>query len=413
MEPTNPIIATRGENYNHYACRAATLTPFLIPPQESNIEVQLLGKDVGESSPGQNWTVRPFSVSRPGPVAADGAPKHLRSSCPQKLPHPKGSQEDRAEGGVLGTVAKQTLLPWLRPHRAPDSPLRPQRAKTGGSSRWPGAEARAGSRGAERVPRANEEDAGPLRPPVPLAMLTLTFPLSVPQMLWTILLTASLSAQNGRAGDLPCGARCAHLAQNPEDGEAAAGLAETQQHSQWDNPICTEGVVSVSRGERAVMACNISNPFLSVAIYLSSHGKSFEPVFSMRPPGCFCQGGWRLQVQGSMAQLVIDDVSHTQAGCYRWYLQGLQRNIRVTTLNVSGAESQDLKVDARSSHIPAVGPETPCPPKARDQFRVAPVVVSIIAGLIFLVVIVLSCTRGRVPLPSPCRKCSGPQTRCL
>lgn len=107
-------------------------------------------------------------------------------------------------------------------------------------------------------------------------------------------------------------------------------------HTEWDNPICTEGVVSVSRGERAVMACNISNPFLSVAIYLSSHGKSFKPVFSMRPPGCFCQGGWRLQVQGGMAQLVIDDVSHSQAGCYRWHLQGLQRNIGVTTLNVSG-----------------------------------------------------------------------------
>lgn len=269
------------------------------------------------------------------------------------------------------------------------------------------------TRHAERVPRADEEDAGPLRPPVLLAMLTSTFPLSVPQMLRTILLTASLSAQNGRAGDLPCRAGCAHLAQNPGDGEAAAGLAETQQHSQWDNPICTEGVVSVSRGERAVMACNISNPFLSVAIYLSSHGKSFEPVFSMRPPGCFCQGGWRLQVQGSMAQLVIDDVNHTQAGCYRWYLQGLQRNIRVTTLNVSGAESQDLKVRGSPLFTHARSPETPCPPKAGDQFRVAPVVISIIAGLTFLVVIVLSCTRGRVPLPSPRRKCSGPQTRCL
>ncbi|XP_027968503.1 secreted and transmembrane protein 1 isoform X2 [Eumetopias jubatus] len=307
------------------------------------------------------------------------------------------------------------------------------------------------ARSKERVPRADEEDAGPLRPPVPLAMLTSTFPLSVPQMLRTILLTASLSAQNGRAGDLPCRAGCAHLAQNPGDGEAAAGLAETQQHSQWDNPICTEGVVSVSRGERAVMACNISNPFLSVAIYLSSHGKSFEPVFSMRPPGCFCQGGWRLQVQGSMAQLVIDDVNHTQAGCYRWYLQGLQRNIRVTTLNVSGTTppTQFLSCGVAENGAPSLarpgegtqralcgllvpwshltpgltcirgrvprpeGPETPCPPKAGDQFRVAPVVISIIAGLIFLVVIVLSCTRGRVPLPSPGRKCSGPQTRCL
>ncbi|KAF3817124.1 hypothetical protein GH733_011524 [Mirounga leonina] len=191
-------------------------------------------------------------------------------------------------------------------------------------------------------------------------MPTLTCSLSVPQMLWTILLAASLSAQNGK----------------------------------WDNPICTEGVVSVSRGERAVMACNISNPFLSVAIYLSSHGKNFKPIFSMRPTGCFCQGGWRLQVQGSVAQLVINDASHTQAGSYKWYLQGLQRNIRVTTLNVSG-------------------PETPCPSKAGDQFRVAPVVISIIASLVFLVVIGLVYTRGRVPLPYSRQKCSGPQERWL
>ncbi|XP_030891658.1 secreted and transmembrane protein 1 isoform X2 [Leptonychotes weddellii] len=218
-------------------------------------------------------------------------------------------------------------------------------------------------------------------------MPTLTCPLSVPQMLRTILLAASLSAQNGRAGDLPCGSGCAHLAQDPGDGEAAAGPAETQPHSQWDNPICTEGVVSVSRGERAVMACNISNPFLSVTIYLSSHGKNFKPIFSMRPTGCFCQGGWRLQVQGSVAQLVINDASHTQAGSYRWHLQGLQRNIKVTTLNVSGAESQDLKVRGRPLFTHPYSPETPRPSKARDQFRVAPVVIGIIASLVFLVVI--------------------------
>ncbi|XP_030891659.1 secreted and transmembrane protein 1 isoform X3 [Leptonychotes weddellii] len=240
-------------------------------------------------------------------------------------------------------------------------------------------------------------------------MPTLTCPLSVPQMLRTILLAASLSAQNGRAGDLPCGSGCAHLAQDPGDGEAAAGPAETQPHSQWDNPICTEGVVSVSRGERAVMACNISNPFLSVTIYLSSHGKNFKPIFSMRPTGCFCQGGWRLQVQGSVAQLVINDASHTQAGSYRWHLQGLQRNIKVTTLNVSGAESQDLKVRGRPLFTHPYSPETPRPSKARDQFRVAPVVIGIIASLVFLVVIGLVCTRGRVPLPYSRQKCSGPQ----
>ncbi|XP_034882258.1 secreted and transmembrane protein 1 isoform X3 [Mirounga leonina] len=107
----------------------------------------------------------------------------------------------------------------------------------------------------------------------------------------------------------------------------------------------------------------------------------------MRPTGCFCQGGWRLQVQGSVAQLVINDASHTQAGSYKWYLQGLQRNIRVTTLNVSGAESQDLKVRGHPLFTHPYSPETPCPSKAGDQFRVAPVVISIIASLVFLVVI--------------------------
>lgn len=55
------------------------------------------------------------------------------------------------------------------------------------------------------------------------------------------------------------------------------------------------------------------------------------------------------------------------------------------------------------------GPETPCPSKAGDQFRVAPVVIGIIVGLIFLVGIMLACARARVPLPYSRQKCSGPQ----
>ncbi|XP_034499631.1 secreted and transmembrane protein 1 isoform X2 [Ailuropoda melanoleuca] len=179
-------------------------------------------------------------------------------------------------------------------------------------------------------------------------MPILTFPLLLPQMLWAVLLATSLSAQNGGATDLPCGAECARLAQDPGDGEAAVGLASTPQHTQWDNPTCTRGVVSVSRGQRAVMACNISNPLLSVAIYRSAHGEAFEPVFSVRPPGCFCRGGWQLQVRGGVARLVIEDANHTQAGCYKWYLQGLQRNIEVTTLNVSGGEKLKTLKEAAS-----------------------------------------------------------------
>uniref|UniRef100_M3YI64 Secreted and transmembrane 1 n=1 Tax=Mustela putorius furo TaxID=9669 RepID=M3YI64_MUSPF len=132
-------------------------------------------------------------------------------------------------------------------------------------------------------------------------MLTLTFTLSVPQMLRIVLLVTSLSAQNGK----------------------------------WDNPTCTEGVVSVPRGERAVMGCNISNPFLGVAVTLSTPGASVQPLFRVRSPGCFCREGWQLRVQGGEAQLVIDNASDAQTGCYKWHLQGLQRNIGVTTLNVS------------------------------------------------------------------------------
>ncbi|XP_032178084.1 secreted and transmembrane protein 1 isoform X2 [Mustela erminea] len=221
-------------------------------------------------------------------------------------------------------------------------------------------------------------------------MLTLTFTLSVPQMLRIVLLVTSLSAQNGRAGNLPCGVGCARLAQEPGDGEAAAGLATTAQHSEWDNPTCTEGVVSVPRGERAVMGCNISNPFLSVAVTLSTPGASVQPLFRVRSPGCFCREGWQLRVQGGEAQLVIDNTSDAQTGCYKWHLQGLQRNIGVTTLNVSGRE-------------------TPCPPEAVDPLTEALVVSSVVVGLLFLVLGVLACIKGTGPPRYAPRKCSGPQ----
>ncbi|XP_059234477.1 secreted and transmembrane protein 1 isoform X2 [Mustela nigripes] len=221
-------------------------------------------------------------------------------------------------------------------------------------------------------------------------MLTLTFTLSVPQMLRIVLLVTSLSAQNGRAGNLPCGVECARLAQEPGDSEAAAGVATTAQHSEWDNPTCTEGVVSVPRGERAVMGCNISNPFLGVAVTLSTPGASVQPLFRVRSPGCFCREGWQLRVQGGEAQLVIDNASDAQTGCYKWHLQGLQRNIGVTTLNVSGRE-------------------TPCPPEAGDPLTEALVVSSVVVGLLFLVLGVLACIKGTGPPSYAPPKCSGPQ----
>ncbi|XP_047398815.1 secreted and transmembrane protein 1A-like isoform X2 [Sciurus carolinensis] len=111
-------------------------------------------------------------------------------------------------------------------------------------------------------------------------------------------------------------------------------------NTSWDNPFCTEGVVSVSRGRQAVMACNISNAFSHITVRLRTHGKDWT-IFSEKAPGRFSRAGWQLQVQGGQAQLVIAAAQDAHAGLYLWRLQGLQRNYKVTSLNVS-AEPQDL-----------------------------------------------------------------------
>ncbi|GAB5581444.1 hypothetical protein PRBEI_2001526900 [Prionailurus iriomotensis] len=288
-------------------------------------------------------------------------------------------------------------------------------------------------------------------------MLSLTFLLLVTRMLWPILPATALSAQDGTgelawrdggpgsspcagtwgprgqssprlqgAGDLPCGeecADCALLAQElgtprraPGDTEAALHRATTSQHSDWDNPSCTEGVVSVSRGERAVMSCNISNPFLGVTVYLIALGEDSQPLFRVTPPGCFCRGEWQLQVRGGVAQLVIPKASDAQAGCYKWHLEGLQRNIKVTTLNVLGhrtpsrlgsdhshlssgdREAQGLNQTGVLPLTSSCGPQMPCPGWAGRQFQVVLVVTSVSVALAILVVTVLAWRRRHSPL---------------
>lgn len=138
-------------------------------------------------------------------------------------------------------------------------------------------------------------------------MLTSAPSLLIPMMLWALLLLpSSLSVHKGG----------------------------------WDNPTCTSGVVSVSRGERAEMACNMSNPFKLISICLVVPGKECRLIFKDMAQGHFSQDGWRLRVQGRMAQLVMEEAQDTQAGKYKWEMVGRQRSIKCTTLNIS--EPPDL-----------------------------------------------------------------------
>ncbi|XP_072796034.1 secreted and transmembrane protein 1 isoform X1 [Vicugna pacos] len=172
---------------------------------------------------------------------------------------------------------------------------------------------------------------------------------------------------------------------------AASGSAES---AEWDSPSCTEGVVSVFRGEPAVMACNISNPFSHITITLCTYrGESRQLVFSEPAPGDFSRDGWRLWVQGGQAQLVIEKAQDTQAGRYRWILTGNQRNSEITTLNVS--EPQD------TFFTPSYGPETLLTELRTDPEGTGQVVLIILAlvALVTLValvvpVVLLACMRA-------------------
>uniref|UniRef100_A0A0D9S4X5 Protein K-12 n=1 Tax=Chlorocebus sabaeus TaxID=60711 RepID=A0A0D9S4X5_CHLSB len=124
------------------------------------------------------------------------------------------------------------------------------------------------------------------------------------------------------------------------------------QNEGWDSPVCTAEVVSVSRGENAVMSCNISNAFSRVIIKLRAQGQE-STIFNAVAPGYFSREGWRLHVQGGVAQLVIKGTRDSHAGLYTWHLVGRQRNNRQVTLEVSGAEPQSTP-DAGSWPVPVV-----------------------------------------------------------
>ncbi|XP_048222885.1 secreted and transmembrane protein 1-like, partial [Perognathus longimembris pacificus] len=145
------------------------------------------------------------------------------------------------------------------------------------------------------------------------------------------------------------------------------------QNECWDDPACTEGEVSVSRGQRAVMTCNISNPFTHVTVRLRTPGVS-RTVFSEDTPGRFSRGGWQLLVQGGQAQLVIGSARDSHAGLYSWCLRGQQLNHRSVSLNVSGEPGRGRGGLCSAANSKGPGrratPRAPWPsPKGRKQPR--------------------------------------------
>nr|KAF6417082.1 secreted and transmembrane 1 [Molossus molossus] len=157
-------------------------------------------------------------------------------------------------------------------------------------------------------------------------MLAPASSLPVPMVLWTLLMAVSLGAET----DL------------------------------WDNPICTKNV-SVTRGERAVMTCTISNPFHNVTICRRDHsGQHCQLIFEEVTPRCTSQDGWHLWVQGHTAQLVTEEARDAQAGCYHWIIVGLQISFEATTLHLSEPPEPHSTASRGTQRIRGYPPQDPC-----------------------------------------------------